>query len=406
MMVNFAKSIVLSLEKSGHLNCSAAEATQSLKLGVGARARVLKVRKKAPKPAKQADLIKAAVLKSGGAKLSDLPLPGAAPAAAASDTSSVTSKASTASKASKASKATKEEKAVKRWTDKLLALGVDQDGIDTALESLAGLEGVVASSALKKLHAAKKKEFADAKKLAAKAAKLAEREAAKQEKAFAALRTKAMKLGCSSYNSHEDFSDLTYDALKALMPSIKEEAKAEAKAHKAELRRQAKLAAAETKAVETWKAKVLKVNVAAAVDGLTSSELKALLAVEKESKKLADKEAKAVEAWKAKVLEVNAAAVVDGLTSSELKDLIKAERKAAKSVTAPSSTKKDVELEEEGVEEAELELSDDMKFEHDGTVYYKTEAYGFEHFLFSLEGEAVGIFDPEDGTIQDIEFDE
>ena len=65
-----------------------------------------------------------------------------------------------------------------------------------------------------------------------------------------------------------------------------------------------------------------------------------------------------------------------------------------------------VESESEGEEEEEITLSADMKYEHEGVMYFKTSAYGFENMLFSLTGDPVGILDMDAGTLQEVSFDE
>jgi hypothetical protein len=61
-------------------------------------------------------------------------------------------------------------------------------------------------------------------------------------------------------------------------------------------------------------------------------------------------------------------------------------------------------VETEGEEEEELNLTQDMIVEIDGTKFYKVNHYaGYDNFLFTLEGEMFGIWDESTGEITEVE---
>ena len=66
----------------------------------------------------------------------------------------------------------------------------------------------------------------------------------------------------------------------------------------------------------------------------------------------------------------------------------------------------DVETEGDEEEEEELNLTPDMITEIDGGKFFLVPHYaGYDNFLFTLEGEMFGIYDPETGAIQEVESD-
>jgi hypothetical protein len=62
----------------------------------------------------------------------------------------------------------------------------------------------------------------------------------------------------------------------------------------------------------------------------------------------------------------------------------------------------DMEDDEEEEEEDEIKLTKDKLTKIDGIEYYKTKAYGFENFLFSLDGDAIGGYDEGTGLITEV----
>jgi hypothetical protein len=62
----------------------------------------------------------------------------------------------------------------------------------------------------------------------------------------------------------------------------------------------------------------------------------------------------------------------------------------------------DVEDDEEEEEDDAIKLTKDKLTKIDGIEYYKTKAYGFENFLFSLDGDAIGGYDEGTGLITEV----
>ena len=226
------------------------------------------------------------------------------------------------------------------------------------------------------------KEAAKAAKLAEKAAKLAEKEAAKQAKVDAKAAELAEK-----------------EAAKATKLAEKEAAKATKLAEKEAVKQAAKVAKIQTKcdAVET--------------EILTYIELN----------KLSADDAKSLRTDLAAAQEHDSAYLLDGVTMGELKRILKSQKKLQRSMAkkmAKKAASDDVlatmdavsaELEAEAVEteeeeEEELNLTPEMIVEINGVKFFKVDHYaGYDNFLFTLEGEMFGIWDPTTGEITEVE---
>ena len=243
----------------------------------------------------------------------------------------------------------------------------------------------------------------------AKAAKLAEKEAAKQAKIAEKEAAKAAKLAEKEAAKAAKFAEK--EAAKAAKLAEKEAAKA-AKLAEKEAAKQAKIAEKAAAKLEAKAAKVQTNVDAIVVEILSYVTLNKLNAADEAALRKRVKE----------VDEHCTGSLTTGVTMKEMKDILKEQKKlqravAKKAVAAEASA--DVmatmdavtaELEAEGVEtegeeeEEELNLTQDMIVEIDGTKFYKVDHYaGYDNFLFTLEGEMFGIWDESTGEITEVE---
>ena len=312
-----------------------------------------------------------------------------AKSAAASDTSSASS-----------------SKSVKVKRGKKVAVKSQKDLIATLVASAA--TEVLASPKLSKAE----KEAAKQAKIDAKAAKLAEKEATKQAK----IDAKAAKL------AEKEVARQAQEDAKAAKLAEKEAAKqakiAEkeaAKAAKTSEKEGAKAAKIAEKAAAKLEAKAAKVQTkvdAIVVEILSYVTLNKLNAADEA-------------ALRKRVTEADehcTGSLTTGVTMKEMKDILKEQKKLQRAVAKKAASVEasaDVmatmeavtaELEAEAVEtegeeeEEELNLTQDMIVEIDGTKFYKVDHYaGYDNFLFTLEGEMFGIWDESTGEITEVE---
>ena len=337
--------------------------------------------------------------------------------AAVSDTSSEGS-----SKLSIKVKRGRKPKVVKLATQQDLIAKLVSEAAADAVSVASSTSATSATSANSKKEAAKAAKLAE--KEAAKAAKLAEKEAAKAAKLAEKEAAKAAKLA-------------EKEAAKAAKLAEKEAAKA-AKLAEKEAAKAAKLAEKEAKAQAKADAKAAKE--AEKLAKLAEKEAaKAAKLAEKEAKeaeKLAkaqakvDKETAAVADLTAKIMALNPNFVFKAEDSSkELRAALKEQKLKVKAVKEAEKLAKQeadesdamatmaavsAELEEDDVEtegdeeedEEEFNLTSDMITEIDGGKFFLAPHYaGYDNFLFTLEGEMFGIYDPETGAIQEVESD-
>ena len=372
-----AEQLVARTTSRGRPRKSAAASDTS---SAGSRPVMVKRRKNAKIKVSQPDMIAALV------------------AAAAEEVLSVKSPASAiSSSSSKAKRQAKDAASEAELKRKAAARLVKKTSLVAEIKALDSAADVDESMTIKALTAAK-----TAAKKVAKAAKLAEKEAAKAAKLAEKEADKAAKLA-------------EKEAAKAAKLAEKEAAKAAKLAEKEAAKLAAKAAKVQTK-----------------VDG-TVEEILSYVALNKLN--AADEAA-----LRKRVKEVDehcTGSLTTGVTMKEMKRILKEQKKlqrklirdAEKSSAAstPSSTPKrkkaapqviTTELEEEVIaaidvavddasieseaEEEALELTSEMMFEFDGGKFFKTTAYGHENFLFTLEGEPFGIYDPATGEVQEV----
>ena len=89
-----------------------------------------------------------------------------------------------------------------------------------------------------------------------------------------------------------------------------------------------------------------------------------------------------------------------------MKDIFGSDDDVEESVEEPKKKSVANVEEEEEEEEEEIKLSKSMLTTIDGVKYYKTKAYGFDNFLFSSSGEAVGSYDEGTGLITEVMCDD
>ena len=274
-------------------------------------------------------------------------------------------------------------------------------------------ERVAAEAKAEKDAVRAEKERVAAEAKAAKAAAKAEKDAIRAEKERVAAEAKAAKVAAreAKLKVIEDAKAAKEAAKEAKLKAI-EDAKA------AKLAEKAALKAEKERMVEEAKAAKLAEKAAAKAAKLAERE--------------AEREAKKVSALVEKIESVRASCealspgqvsfapllnagsdLLKGALDGARKALKKLEREAEKKeVSSPEVPELEeevvgsVESESEGEEEEEITLSADMKYEHEGVMYFKTSAYGFENMLFSLTGDPVGILDMDAGTLQEVSFDE
>ena len=251
------------------------------------------------------------------------------------------------------------------------------------------------------------KEDAKAAKLAEKAAKLAEKEAAKQAKEDAKAAKLAEKEAAKQAKVDAKAAELAEkEAAKAAKLAEKEAAKATKLAEKE--------AAKATKLAEKEAEKAAKVQTK--VDGIVEEVLSY---VELNKLNAADEEA-----LRTRVKEVDehcAGSLTTGVTMKGMKDILKEQKKLQRAMVKKAATaaaSADVlatmdavsaeleaeAVESEGEEEEELNLTQDMIVEINGAKFFKVDHYaGYDNFLFTLEGEMFGIWDPTTGEITEVE---